>query len=84
MLLPSIGTVQDVGTLRVRLSDVELEEYRKPLFRKELGTAIKFEYHIKETAGASKGSVMFRATTLDDHPLGHAQIHLPRLRGREG
>jgi len=71
--------VQDVGTLKVRLSKVELEDYRVPLYQSERGTAINFRYRIEETAGASKGTTIFRALTEDDVHLGEVELVLPKL-----
>ncbi|KAK1763089.1 actin-like ATPase domain-containing protein [Phialemonium atrogriseum] len=70
--------VQIVGNLEVHLSAVELKKYEVQMFNSR-ERAIKFDYRIEETIGASQGSLTYRALTMEDQPLGHAQIHLPRV-----
>ncbi|PVH96163.1 actin-like ATPase domain-containing protein [Periconia macrospinosa] len=67
--------VQDVGTLMVRLSRVDLKTF---LMKKiKGGEGINFQYKIQQGMGSRQGSLLFRAMTLDGVPLGESVINLP-------
>lgn len=70
--------VQKVGVLYVHLSALELEEYRVSTWDGR-STGIKFDFVVKETMGSAQESLIYRAVTMDNKPLGEAQVRLPAL-----